>query len=120
LRPQVCSYLLLLNFKDISIYLKKLNHFNMNSISLPQLVQRKEDNVMATNLGDELVMMDTQSGNYITLNDLGRVIWEKIEQPISVNDLTHYLLSKYNVTEEQCKTETYAFLEKLQTQGLLV
>lgn len=91
----------------------------MNSISLPQLVQRKGDNVMATNLGDELVMMDTQSGNYITLNDLGRVIWDKLEQPISVHDLIQYLLSKYNVTEAQCKTETHAFLQKLQIQGLI-
>lgn len=92
----------------------------MNRISSTQILQRKENNVLATNLGDELVMMDTQSGNYITLNDLGRIIWDKLEQPISGHDLTLYLLSKYDVTEEQCKTETYAFLEKLQAQGLLV
>ncbi len=91
----------------------------MTTISAETIIKRKDKNILITGLGNEMVMMDLESGNYITLNNLGRIIWEKIEQPIRVSDLTDYLLSKYNVTELQCKEETFNFLERLNAEGLI-
>ncbi|WP_337042141.1 PqqD family protein [Emticicia sp. 17c] len=89
-------------------------------MNLTKAIQRKSENVLITNLGDELVMMHLETGNYITLNNLARVIWEKIENPVTADELIAYLLSKYNVSETQCKHETYKFLDSLQAQGLLL
>ncbi len=83
------------------------------------IIQRKEDQLLVTTLGDELVMMDTESGNYISINNIGRTIWEKTAEPIAVKELIQFLLNKYNVAEEQCTTETFSFLEKLSEQNLL-
>ncbi|GAB3514823.1 PqqD family peptide modification chaperone [Emticicia fontis] len=91
----------------------------MSIFSMTSIVRRKDANTIITNLGDELVMMHVESGNFITLNNLGRVIWEKIEHPLSIGDLINYLLSKYNVSETQCKEETVIFLEKLNAEHLL-
>ncbi|GAB3514813.1 PqqD family peptide modification chaperone [Emticicia fontis] len=91
----------------------------MTNFSMTSIVKRKDANAIITNLGDELVMMHVESGNFITLNNLGRVIWEKIEHHISISDLINYLLSKYNVSETQCKEETFEFINKLQSQDLL-
>lgn len=74
---------------------------------------------LATELGDELVIMSLESGNYITLNALGKVIWDEIAAPISVNQLIINLLQKFEVSEQQCKDETVQFLKKLQEQGLI-
>ncbi|MBA4853985.1 lasso peptide biosynthesis PqqD family chaperone [Emticicia sp. BO119] len=91
----------------------------MMNNSLAQIIQRKDENIVVTNLGNEMVMMNLESGNYITLNNLGSIIWEKIKEPIKVSDLINYLLSKYKVTESQCKEETFIFLEKLKAEGLI-
>lgn len=91
----------------------------MATISDETIIKRKDKNILITGLGNEMVMMDLESGNYITLNNLGRIIWEKIEQPIRVSDLTDYLLSKYDVTELQCKEETFTFLARLGAEGLI-
>ena len=92
----------------------------MNNTLTPQtIIQRKEDQLLVTTLGDELVMMDTENGNYISINNIGRTIWEKIEQPIAVKELIEFLLNKYNVAEDQCTAETFSFLEKLNEQHLI-
>ncbi|MBA4853988.1 PqqD family peptide modification chaperone [Emticicia sp. BO119] len=64
-------------------------------------------------------MMNLESGNYITLNNLGSIIWEKIKEPIKESDLINYLLSKYKLTESQRKEETLICLEKLNAENLL-
>jgi hypothetical protein len=91
----------------------------MTDFSEATIIKRKDKNILITGLGNEMVMMDLESGNYITLNNLGRIIWEKIEQPILVSDLIGYLLSKYDVTELQCKKETFTFLARLHAEGLI-
>ena len=92
----------------------------MNHTFTPEtIIQRKEDQLLVTTLGDELVMMDTENGNYISINNIGRTIWEKIAHPIAVKDLIEFLLNKYNVAEDQCTEETFSFLEKLNEQHLI-
>lgn len=91
----------------------------MTDFSEATTIKRKDKNILITTLGNEMVMMDIDNGSYITLNNIGRVIWEKIENPVSVSDLIAYLLSKYNVSEAQCKAETHKFLERLNAAGLI-
>lgn len=83
------------------------------------LIIRKTDNINSNELADELVIMNIETGKFITLNNLAKVIWERLEQPTTAEELIQYLLSRFNVNEEQCSRETHAFLENLKEQGLL-
>lgn len=64
-------------------------------------------------------MMSPERGCYYGLNGLGSRIWELAAQPITVADLCQRLLGEYEVSPEQCRKETCAFLGQLFDRGLI-
>ncbi len=92
----------------------------MVQITIDSIIQRNDNRVVTTELDDEMVMMDVQSGTYIRLNKIARVIWEQIQTPLMVNELVGNLINKYEVDENQCEREVIACLSKMEEQGLLV
>jgi len=58
------------------------------------------------------VIMHVERGKYFGLNPIGKRIWELIEAPKTLEQITSDLLLEYNITPDQCKTEVQAFLEK--------
>lgn len=91
----------------------------MNNISLGQIIIKNTTNVLSGKLGNELVMMDIESGNYLNINNVGATIWEMINEPILVEDLLQQLLNRFDVAEEQCKNELFEFLGELNAQKLI-
>jgi hypothetical protein len=65
-------------------------------------------------------MMNLGNGGYLGLNSVASDIWDLLKNPVSVEELYSKILSMYNVTEEQCKTEVDAFLKQLSGQQLLI
>jgi len=51
----------------------------MKNFSIDSVVQRKDDHLIISVLGDDWVMMDIENGAYLSLNKTGRIIWELIE-----------------------------------------
>ncbi len=45
------------------------------------MMVRKQGDWLAAKVGDELVMMSAEKGNYIGLSEVGARIWELIETP---------------------------------------
>lgn len=89
------------------------------SITNENIVQRRSEQILASEVGDDLVMMDIESGQYITLNKVAHVIWSHIETPIKVSDLITKLMESFNVTEEECTHDTLEYLNKMYEQHLL-
>ena len=88
-------------------------------ITLETTVQRSETSLMSNELGDELVIMDVESGNYIGLNKIGYVIWQLLANPAQVKDLVKELANKYNVLPAECEADTIAYLEKMASLKLI-
>lgn len=74
---------------------------------------------MSNELGDELVIMDTESGNYIGLNKIGYVIWQLLDKHAQVRQLVNELANKYEVTSAECEADTIAYLEKMASLKLI-
>ena len=85
----------------------------MKNFCMDSVVHRKDDHLLVSKLGDDLVMMDIENGAYLSLNKTGRIIWEQIESPAKVRDIIQTLTGLFEVDEEMCKSETFSFLEKL-------
>ena len=83
------------------------------------LIEREENRLLISPLGDETVVMDTDSGDYIGINAVGTSIWNLIQQPVTVQEILQSLISEYEVTEEQCLQEITIFLERLEELKLL-
>lgn len=79
----------------------------------------KRDTVLSTDLGDEYVMMDIDSGDYFSLDGVSRRIWELLDTPASPDDLVTALIGEYDVDAETCKAEVTSFLQDLLDANIL-
>jgi len=75
--------------------------------------------VFASEIDDEVVMMNIQSGKYFGMDAVGSRIWQLIEEKIRVKDIIAELLEEYDVTEEQCRSDVLEFLNELYEQNLI-
>lgn len=80
----------------------------------------RHDRVVANDLGEqETVMLDVDRGMYFGLTGVGRAIWDRLAEPISLDDLVGSLLEEYDVAESACREEVRAFLADLVEEGLV-
>ncbi len=89
-----------------------------NSITTESVVHQIED-IVASDIDDEKVMMSIEKGRYYSLDPVGSRVWELLDKPIRVSDLIAALLLKYDVDRETCERDVLAFLEELREDGIL-
>ena len=70
-------------------------------------------------MGDEVVVLDLNSGTYYGLDELGARIWTLIEQPASLPAIRETIMSEYEVDAETCERDILAFLNQMQAAGLV-
>ncbi len=73
---------------------------------------RKVENIIDGELDNHQVIMHINNGKYFGLNPIGKRIWELIEEPKSIEEITAMLLSEYNISPDQCKVEVQEFMNK--------
>ena len=81
------------------------------------MVVRKQGDWLAAKVGDELVMMSAEKGNYIGLSEVGARIWELIEAPQELDVVCARLQKEYEIAPETCRTEVESFLNELVKHG---
>ena len=81
------------------------------------MIVRKQGDWLSAKVGDELVMMSAEKGNYIGLSEVGARIWELIETPQAIDAVCAQLQSEYDVSPEACRAEVEAFLNELVQHG---
>lgn len=86
---------------------------------MSNMVVRKQGDWLAAKVGEELVMMSAEKGNYIGLSAVGARIWELIETPQEVEAVFAQLQSEYDVTPEACRAEVETFLAELVKHGAI-
>ena len=70
-------------------------------------------------MGDEVVVLDLNSGTYYGLDELGARIWTLIEQPVSLCTIREAIMSEYEVDADTCNRDILAFVNKMQAAGLV-
>ena len=80
---------------------------------------RRQGDWLSAKVGDELVMMSAEKGNYIGLSEVGARIWDIIETPNDIEAVCAQLQEEYEVAPETCRAEVDAFLEELEKHGAI-
>jgi hypothetical protein len=88
-------------------------------ITLESLFVRKDDGFLVSELGDDIVMMNTKSGNYLGLNTVSADIWKLLAHPITAGDIINNLENLYEIDHESCETQTLACLDKMLLIGMI-
>lgn len=80
------------------------------------------DEIDATDLNGERVMMNLEKGKYFALNDVGSRIWNIIEEEkeIAVQKIIDKLLDEYDVQNDTCRNAVVNFINKLRDEELVV
>lgn len=92
----------------------------MNGADSDQPVELHEDvtlevseNVLASTVEDELVMLDQDEEVYYGLNHVGAFLWDQLSAPQRVSDLEQATAERFEVTADQCREDVREFLENL-------
>jgi hypothetical protein len=81
--------------------------------------KRNEGNFLISQLGQELVLMDTKTGDYLGVNAVGTHIWNLLAESKSISELVVDLTSRFEVTEAQCQAEVQSFLNDLEKRKMV-
>ena len=74
-------------------------------------IQNKE--IIQSKIGEEVVMLDVESGFYFGLNSVASIIWGMLEKEITFNELIDQLLSQFDVDRQLCEQDTQELLDQL-------
>jgi hypothetical protein len=83
------------------------------------MMVRKQGDWLAAKVGDELVMMSAEKGNYIGLSEVGARIWELIETPQDIETVCARLQDEFDVEPEVCRADVKSFLNELVQHGAI-
>lgn len=89
------------------------------SITLETKIKRNED-ILASDLDGEKVMMSIQKGEYYGLGKTGTFIWDRIHEPIKIKELIDLIVEKYDVSKDQCFLDIKPFITDLIEKQLIV
>ncbi len=81
-------------------------------------VYSRKENLIAADMNGETVMMDIETGKYYNLGRTGGAIWELLEKPMTLSEITDALLEKYDVDADTCRVQTSKFLDQGIARGL--
>lgn len=84
------------------------------------IIQRNDSKFLASAIGEEIVMMNIDNGDYIGINSVGGDIWNILTEPMSVKDLIGKTMELYEVSAEQGTEEINGFLKRMLDQEMIV
>ena len=75
--------------------------------------------IIDSEIDDETVMMDVETGAYYGLDSIASVIWKKIKEPTKYYDLIESLVADYEVERQQCNDDVMPLLEQMLESNLI-
>lgn len=83
-----------------------------------KLWQRKQESC-SCEIDGSLILLDFESGKYISIDSTGVDVWNLIELPASTASIVDALLKKFDVTSEECTQSVLSFLNGLSQVGIV-
>ena len=75
--------------------------------------------VIFSDLEDEMIIMDMNSGKYFGLNETGAKIWSLFDKYGDLKEVVKALCEEYEISKEKCEKEVIRFLKRLQQKDLI-
>ena len=89
------------------------------SLQLDTIISRNETRFLTNPVGEEIIVLNMETGDYLGLNLVGSSIWEQLETPQRISDIIEKLVAEFDVEYENCKRDTMDYLDKIMELGLL-
>lgn len=83
------------------------------------MILTREPGWLVSEVGEEILMLNIDRGEYVGLNSSGAAIWEILETPHTSEDLVDRLLVAFEVERAQANEDVQAFVEMALSRGIL-
>ena len=80
---------------------------------------RRSANQLGCEVGDERVVLQTKSGQYLGMNPVGAFIWDLLATPLKSSELVQEVVARYDVAPATAQADVDAFIADLSTAGLI-
>ena len=77
------------------------------------------EQVIFRQMGDEMVLLDLESGLYFGVDGVGQRIWETFAEGRNLEEAVAVVVAEYEVEEAQAQADVIAFVSDLVDRGLL-
>jgi hypothetical protein len=74
-------------------------------------IQNKE--VIQSRIGDEIVMLDVESGFYFGLNSVASVIWDMMKEKVDLRTVVDALMKEFDVDRSTCESDTLELIGQM-------
>ncbi|MDF1722488.1 MAG: PqqD family peptide modification chaperone [Minwuia sp.] len=68
---------------------------------------------VSTDMDGETVLMSIEHGSYFGVGGVAALIWDKLEQPRTEDELVSLVRAEFEVSEQDCRKDVQAFLADL-------
>jgi len=85
----------------------------------PTAIVTRSAAIVDSVLDDEVVALNTESGETLVFEGSGRAIWEQTAAPKSVAEICAAIEARYAVEPVRCLAEVSAFPEALTEKGMV-
>jgi len=82
-------------------------------------MERIEEQLISTQFGEELMMMDLRNGDYVNVSKTGAIIWEMLEEPKGLKDIVHEIQQRFEVNREDCENDVKEYITSLLEKGYI-
>jgi hypothetical protein len=85
---------------------------------LKQKIQISSD-ALAQEIAGETVILDLASSTYFGIDETGTMIWQLMQEGMSLEQIHHHMLDEYEVAADVLEKDILAFVSQLQEAGLI-
>jgi hypothetical protein len=87
-------------------------YLRMGDIATDTLI-RRTDSQVSTAMEGETILLQLESGNYFSLNEVGALVWNELEAPRTVQQLCERVCAEYEVDVQLCLRDVTQLIEHL-------
>ena len=88
-------------------------------IPLKDILITVPDTVLFHDVGDEIVLLNVETGDYYGLNKMGSRIWTMVHEGRSVDGIHATLFDEYEVSPGRLEQDIQVFLALLQSKSII-
>lgn len=80
---------------------------------------RPVEDQISTEIEDELVVLQLDTGKYFGIDGVGPRVWELLQEPLTVGELEDRLIDEYDVSRERLQQDIDSLLAELDDAELI-
>lgn len=79
----------------------------------------QSNHLLVSDMNGEKVLMSVSGGKYYNLGRVGGRIWDVLQRPSTIEQVTVVLLSEYEIDQTTCEVQVRAFMQMLYNESLI-